>query len=181
MKNLKIFEILKEKIEEKSYGVLNIGHNLSSFAIVQNGFPFFVREIPFGGAKVTKALAEIKGLSEEEADKWKMEKAPERLSDLEAATQKGFEPLIDEIQHSIDYFENEAGEELKAVWISGGGALSQDAAAALSVELDKKVSFWDNTKKLQIFGSVDEKFLAEHSGEFNVAFGLALRGFEKAR
>ena len=30
---LNVFEVLKEKIEEKSYGLLNIGHNLSSFAI----------------------------------------------------------------------------------------------------------------------------------------------------
>jgi len=174
-----VFEILNDSVGDASYGLLNIGHQLSSFAILQNRSPFFVREISFGGSGVTKAIMELKGWSEEVAEKYKVEKTADHLSDLKVATQQGFEFLINELEHSIDYFEHETGEELKTVWISGGGALSAAAAEVLSDELKKKVAFWDNTKKLLRFGNIDEVFLAEHSGEFNVAFGLALRGLGK--
>ena len=169
------YEILGQEAGEATFGLLNIGHRVSSFAIVQDKAPYFVREIPFGASAVTKALAELKGVKEAEADRLKIEKAPETLADLNAAMIKGFEPLIEEMRHSIDYVENESGEELKTIRLSGGGALCPGTGKMLSEELGKDVALWDNTKRLEIFGDIDQKFLAEHSPELNVALGMVLR------
>ncbi len=170
------FEKLADDSQAKTYGLLNIGHSLSSFATIHDKQIFFVRETPFGGLGVTKALAEFKKIPEEAAEDKKKRREPELLPDLFWATQKGFEPLVEEMKRSIDYFENEAGEELKEIYIAGGGARSQGACEVLSEELGRKVQLWDKIKKTDIIGHVEPKFLEEHFAELNVAFGLALRG-----
>lgn len=170
------YEVLGQSEGENSFGLLNIGHRMSSFAIVRDKQPFFVREIPTGASGVTKALMEAKGLSEEEADRMKSEQPQETLTDIKNAVEKGLEPLIDELRHSIDYVENETGEEFKTIWLSGGGALSPGSAQLLSDELGKQVSLWDNTKRLEVFGDIDRAYLSAHSLELNVALGMVLRG-----
>ncbi len=170
------YEVLGHTEGENTFGLLNIGHSVSSFAIVKDKQPFFVREIPFGALSITEALMEAKGLKKDEADRMKVELPPGSLADVQAAVEKGLEPLMDELRHSIDYVENETAEELKTIWLSGGGALSPGSAKILSEELGKQVSLWDNTKRLQIFGEIDQKYLSAHSLELNVALGMVLRG-----
>lgn len=170
------FEVLGHDAGHKTYGILNVGHSMSSFAILHDKLPFFVREISLGGRDITKALAEIRKVSEEEAELMKAEKDPQKLAVLQEATRAGLEPLVDELKHSLDFFENETGEEVKQIWMSGGGALAQDAPAILSEELGRQVTLWDNLKKMEIFGEVDRTYLDEHAHELNVALGMVLRG-----
>ncbi len=170
------YEMLGPVPTENTFGLLNIGHVSSSFAIIQDNQPFFVREIPFGALEVTKVLAQAKQISEGEADRLKIERAPAVLAELHDAAEKGFAPLVEGMTHSIDYYENETGEELQLIWLSGGGALCAGTPEVLSAELGKQVLLWDNTKKMEIFGDIDQKFLAEHSAELNVALGMVLRG-----
>ena len=174
------FEMLSKQEESRVYGLLNIGHRVSSFMIVQDKSPYFVREIAFGGADVTKALMALKVLPENEADQLKKSKLPDQQDELQMATQRGFEPLVEELRHSVDYFENEAGEELSNVYLSGGGALSAGVSEFLSQELGKKVARWDNTSKMEVFQNIERQFIEEHSLEFNVAFGMVLRGLQYA-
>ena len=175
---LNAFEALGDDGGHKSYGILNIGHEKSSFAIVHEKQPFFVREIPIGGLDVSRSLATAKGVSLEEADTMKVERPQGSEETLKQATAQGFEVLLDEMRSSIDFFENETGEELKQIWMSGGGALSYNAAAFLTSELGRPVALWDNLKKMDVFGEVDQDYLREHSYELNVALGMVLRGVE---
>ncbi len=172
------FEMLGELGDQRTWGVLNIGHRVSSFAIVNDRLPFFVREIPHGGAGVTKALAEARSVDEETADKLKIDREGVTAEELKSATERGFERLVEELRHSIDYFENETGEELKNIWISGGGALSAGAHEILSEELGKNVQLWDNTKKMEVFQGIDHPYLSKHSPLLNVSLGMALRDLE---
>ena len=175
------FEILNSGLDSKVYGLLNIGHTLSSFLVVHDKQPFFVRDIPYGGVHVTQALAESKGIPPAEAETLKAEREAELLESLKAATQKGFESLADELKNSIDFCEGELGEPISALWLSGGGAASYEAAAVLSEAAGKKVSPWDNVKKMEVFKNSDTKFMEERSNELNVAFGLALRGVRSSK
>ena len=169
------YEILGRAPEENSFGLVNIGHKVTSFAIIQDRVPFFVREIPFGASSITRALSEAKGISLDDAEAIKLAPTPEQMTDLRQAVVRGFEPLVEEMHHSIDYVENETGEELPAVWLSGGGALCAGAPEVLSEELGKKVSRWDNTKRMEVFGDIDQAYLNAHSAELNVALGMVLR------
>lgn len=169
------FEALGEPGDPAAYGLLNIGHHVSSFAIVKEGLTLFVREIPIGGVSVTKALAEAKNFSDEEAEEAKKNREPDALDDLRAATHKGLEPLVDQIKQSIDYFENTAGGALKEIWASGGGMLSVGAAPYLTEGLERTVSLWDSTKKLDVADGIDRALLEQQQPLLNVALGLAVR------
>lgn len=173
------FARLSDFADTKTYGLLNIGHHGSSFLIMQDKTPFFVREIPIGGLAVTRALAELRSIEDSAADVLKKDRNPDVQSDLKSATQKGFENLAEELKQSINYFENEAGEELKNVWISGGGSLSVGVAEWLTEELGLQVAAWSSAKKITLDG-VDAPFLEEHGPEMNVAFGMVLRGLGQA-
>jgi len=178
---LNAFEVLGDDAGQKTYGILNIGHEKSSFAILHDKQPFFVREIPIGGFEISKSLASLKNISLDEADKFKIERPEGSEESLAQATEKGFEILLDELRGSIDFFENETGEELKQIWMSGGGALSFGAAGLLSTELGRQVTLWDNLKKIEVLGDVDRKYLGEHAHELNVALGMVLRGAENKK
>ena len=175
------FEVLSPGEREKSFGLLNIGHRVSSFAIIHEGLPSFVREISMGGFQVTEALMSAKGCTEAQADEIKMKKPAEETEVLKSATRKGFEPLFEEIRHSIDYVENEIKDELKMLYISGGGALATGVSDFLTEDIGRPVLFWDNTQKMQLLKNVDDQFMKDHSMELNVALGMTLRELGASR
>lgn len=170
------FEALNSEEAEKSYGLLNIGHSLSSLAIVHEGLPVFTREIALGGSQVTRALSEAKGIPEVQAEEMKVKKPAEEGLALKAATEKGFESLAEEVRHSIDYFENQEKTDLKKMYLSGGGALAAGAAETLTAEVGRPFSYWDNTKKLKISPEAKGACAADNCGRLNIALGMALRG-----
>ncbi len=169
------YAYLNDSPDIKTYGLLNIGHEVSSFAIIRNGELFFVREMLSGGRQVTKALTELRNVSEEAADELKKKNDPEHASERILATQKGFGSLADEIKRSIDYFENEAGEELSVIFAAGGGSKSEKSAEFLSEELGKKVVLWNGTNKLLLGEGADPTFTRDHLPELHVSYGLAIR------
>lgn len=169
------FELLNAVPEEPVCALLNIGHHVSSFAILDGKLPLFVREIPIGGVAVTKALAETKNISEVEAEKLKIQRSAETLEDLKAATRHGLETLVESVKQSLAFYENQSGKTLKSVWLSGGGALAVSSQNILSEGLGKEVALWDATKKLELAPAVEAKFLETQAPLLNVAFGLALR------
>jgi type IV pilus assembly protein PilM len=169
------YEALNAQAPEKIFGLLNIGHRVTSLAIIKDGLPLFVRELPLGSYSVTKALSEARGISDEKADEIKVLAPPEAAEELKAAYQT-LDTLTEELRSSIQYFENEAGETLKSVWVSGGGVLAPGLPAMLSEALGKEVALWDNLKKIEVAPAVDRALLEKHSSSLNIAFGLALRG-----
>jgi len=169
------YEILNSHEPDKMFGVLNIGHRVTSLAILKDGLPLFVRDLPLGGHSVTKSIGEARGVSDQQADEIKILAPSEAAEDLKTAYQT-LDTLAEELHNSIQYFENEAGETLKSIWLSGGGALAPGVPAMLSEALGKEVALWDNLKKIEIAPTVDRALVEKHSAALNIAFGLALRG-----
>ena len=173
------FESLNSEKIDKCYALLNIGHKMSSFAIIQDGQPFFVREIARGGYQVTKALAALKAIPEDQADQLKIVKSAEDAEALKSATKTGFESLSEEIRNSVDFAESEIGEGVSKIYLSGGGALALDAAAYLTQEIGRSVQLWDNTAKMSFSEGLDQKLISGRWAELNVVLGMALRGMAK--
>ncbi len=176
------FEILGERSEHKTYGLMNIGHESTSFTIIRDKQPYYVRDVSLGSKEITKFIMETKGMDEAQAEEFKTTRPaadaltnPETLDALKTATQKGYEALTEEIRTSISYYEEEVGESLAQIWMSGGGSMAHGAAEVFAEALGKSVQTWDNTKKLEIFKDVDQAFLTSRAPELNIALGLALR------
>lgn len=173
------FETLGDPSRPKAYALAYIGHATTLFMIVNGGIPYFVREIPQGARNVTRALVDATGSDEAKCDEAKKKKEPAQAEVLKAATRKGLEPIAAELKNSIAYFENDAGEELKQVWVAGGGALSLDAGPYLTEELGRPVAVWDELSKLELGGDVEPAYLSQHAAELEIAVGLALRNVRK--
>ena len=170
------FEVLETGAgpDEKTRALLNIGHRVTSLAILHEKLPLFVREIPMGAAAITKVVAEAKSLSEADANVLKEETRPELLEEIKGFTQKGLESLVEEVKRSLEYFENEIQTQVPSVYLSGGGSLGPGAAEGIASELGKKVVAWDG-RKIESAPGADRKTFEDNAALFNIALGLALR------
>ncbi len=169
------FDRLKGNAVAGTYGVLNIGHNLSSFAIVHQGEPFFIREMLFGGDAVTKEIASARSISEEEAEKLKKEHGASSAEEFKTATKTAFTSLVEQLEHSIDFFENEVGSRLPKIWVSGGGALSHASDEVLAAAIGREVSLWGEGMLPEITDA-SSAAAKEHFPQMAVSLGLCLRG-----
>lgn len=167
-------ELLDGADAEKTKAFLNIGHRVSSLAIIHDKLPLFVREIPMGAAAIGKVVAEAKGLPEAEANVFKEETRPEIIEEIKSFTQKGLEPLLEEAKRSMEYFENQIQGAVESVRVSGGGTLGPGALEAIAAGLAKKVMPWDG-KKIESAPGADRRLFDENAALFNIALGLALR------
>lgn len=161
--------------DEKTKALLNVGHRVTSLAILHDKLPLFVRDIPMGGAAVSKGISEAKGLSEADANGFKEETRPELQEEIKGFTQKGLEPLADEVKRSMEYFENEHQSPIQSVTVSGGGSLGPGAAEYWTAALGKKILGWESAKKIEGAAGTDIKVFDENRALFNIALGLALR------
>lgn len=131
--------------EMKTYGLLHIGRHVTLSMIVHQGEPFFAREMSAGVDSIDKAPAEL------------------------------YAPLLDELTGAVEFFESTAGDELKHLWISGGGALVKDAGPYLTEQLGgRQAALWGIEKPLAAAENADLPSAIKRGPELAVAFGLAL-------
>ena len=139
--------------------LLNTGAQLTNLVIFQRHVPYLVRDIPWGGDKLTRNLAEQMGI---EASALAAQlAAPAPSPELEAALKTASETLVTEVQLSFDYFENRFGHPPAEVFLAGGLSLSAPFMQALKAHVAQPVNAWTPLREL--------------SGQFAVAYGLALR------
>ena len=139
--------------------LINVGAQLTNLVIFKEQIPYLVRDIPWGGEKLARSVAEQMSVDLEAAKK-ELEAAspaPEFLSVVKTVS----ELLATELQLSFDYFENRFGHPPDEVLASGGLGQSALFLEGLKSHLAQAVSPWAPVDGL--------------SGQFAVAYGLALR------
>lgn len=146
---------------EGTRALLNIGAQLSNLVVLRQDVPYLVRDIPWGGTKLLRSVAEQ--LGGEEATLTKQFVKGELSPEIRGALKNGCEALVAELQLSFDYFENRMGQPPQEVLVCGGLSQSAGFLEALKTHLTQAVSPWTPISGL--------------SGQFAVAYGLALRAF----
>ena len=144
---------------EGTRALVNIGAQLANLAIIRGGVPYLVRDIPWGGDKLIRQVAEQTG---QEAGAVSQELAqatagPETLNALKLAC----EPLVTELQLSFDYFENRFNQPPDEMLVTGGLSLSAPFLEALKGQVAQVITPWAPANDL--------------SRQFTIAYGLALR------
>ena len=139
--------------------VMNVGAQLTNVVVFQNDIPYLVRDVPWGAERLTRQAAEQVGGRAEDIQAALLEGrlSPEMRGALTVAT----EALVSELQLSFDYFENRFGQPPETMLVSGGLSQSADFIEALRSHLTQTVMPWTPASEL--------------SGQFAVAYGLALR------
>jgi len=159
--------------------ILDIGHRYVNLALLGEG-TILVRDIPSGGAQVTKAISEMLSVSENEAERLKRahwERGPEAAGPLDNRMREvldaSLQELCDRLLDTVQYW---AGERLVPglgrVLITGGGSQIRELPEMLSRVFGVPVERWH---PLDGIGHKPKKRLAPWVYRMTVAFGLALR------
>ena len=139
--------------------LVNVGAQLTNLVIFQGAIPYLVRDIPWGGDKLFRNVAEQMGAEVNDVQRELTQGAPN--PDLLGAVKLASEALVTELQLSFDYFENRFGQPPEEVLVSGGMSQSGPFLEAMKSLLTQNVAAWMPAPDL--------------SGQFAVAYGLALR------
>ena len=139
--------------------VINVGAQLTNLVIFQGDAPYLVRDIPWGADKMIRNVAEQLG-AEAEAVSTALTQ-PQLNAEMQGAVRLSTESLVTELQLSFDYFENRFGQPPEELSVTGGLGESAGFLEGLKSHLTQPVQPWSPARGL--------------SGQFTVAYGLALR------
>ncbi|MBP8694996.1 MAG: type IV pilus assembly protein PilM [Syntrophobacterales bacterium] len=157
--------------------LVNIGASMTNINVVKGGASIFIRDFPLGGTSITENLQDKTGVSFEEAERMKLEKAASGDEQSRDELLAYADPLLLEIERSVDYFRSTyPGKFIKQILLCGGTARMPGIAEALVQRLNVEVEIADPFRKV----SADKKsFSAEDLKEIgpqaSVGVGLAMR------
>jgi type IV pilus assembly protein PilM len=159
--------------------LINVGASITNINVIKQGGSIFTRDFASGGNSVTESIQKKLGIAFDEAEMMKVE-ASENEGDANTLSQEIIdhaEPIVLEIERSVDYFRSTySGEYIKKVLLSGGSAkipgILQTLMQRLNIETElvnplKNIRF--NQKKF------DAAYLDSIGPIFALAVGLSLR------
>ena len=163
-----------EAKQESVYAMINIGARFTNMNIITKGYPYFTRDIMWGGMDLSTRIEELLGLSPNEAEALKCNPG-ERKAEVAGVITPVLEKFKSEIRMSFDYFETQFGKNIERLYISGGTAYLFNMLDFLKNSLEVEVILWNPFEGIKITDeSVDNEF-RNSPGRFAVASGLALR------
>ena len=163
-----------ETKQESVYAMINIGARFSNMNIATGGYPYFTRDILWGGIDVTNRIKELLGLNPDEAEMLKRNPG-ERKLEISGIITPALEKFTSEIRMSFDYFESQFGKNVDKLYISGGTAYLFNMLDFLKESLEVDVVLWNPFEGVKILDESADKELINSPGKFAVAMGLALR------
>lgn len=163
-----------EAKQESAYAMINIGARFSNINIVAKEYPYFTRDVIWGGVDVTNRIKESLGLNAVEAEALKHDPGG-RKADVGAAVAPALEKFISEIRMSFDYFETQFGKGVDRVYLSGGTAYLFNIVDFLKDNLGIDALLWNPFDGIDMPEGPVDKELKNSPARFAVAMGLALR------
>ncbi len=88
---------------------------------------------------------------------------------------KNRETLETQIRLSFDYYENQFGKGIDAIYVSGGGSKENGLLEHLNQAFGIETLVWDPVKNLVISPKVESQALKDVSSQMAVCIGLAMR------
>ena len=131
----------------------------------------FTREIPFGGDQFTQALAERFQIEIPLAEKLKCQPS-QRLEEVREALQSCCEEWFSQCRVSLDFFENQFGQKVDRLALSGGSSHLIDLKDRLQETMGVPVEDWNPLSGFSLEGSLQQNL--PNGPVLAVAIGLAL-------
>lgn len=160
--------------------LVNIGASITNINVVKGDTSVFTRDFHLGGNSITETVAASLGISFEEAERAKIE-GQGKDEQTRKAFREGLiahaDAICSEIERSVDYYRSTFGfEEIKRIFLSGGGALTPGIDKDLERRLGIATELMYPFKKIQLDKKVLKTGTAELIGPLAVvSIGLALR------
>lgn len=162
-----------------NYGLLDIGEERSTIAVVKNRRLVFAREISFGGHDLTRSIAASMNKAEDEAEElkiaWGLRKdAPD--GGVREGVAASLEILSAEIQRSFDYYQAQFREgSVSRLFISGGSARLKGLEGFMTENTGIPSFADDPFRNMNIHRGVDPQKLRTIAPCLTVAAGLSAR------
>ncbi len=176
--------------------ILNIGHSKTQIAIAHHGKVVFIRDANFGTTQVRTEISSNLGISAREAEsimkKMELQTDGVKIPDSSYSEQDlqflfqyirmALEPLVDEIQLSLQFFSSQLHEIVTKISLLGGGALNPgfehylEEKIGLPVEINNPFQFIEMDED-----DFDREALNKIAPLFSTAVGLAKSRFASGR
>ena len=174
-----VFELNYPEFFDRTVALLNIGVRYSSINICKNGESLFTGDIAVGGRLFTDALAEVYGLSYEDAEAVKLagDKRSSSYSDASDIIKKSAEQAATEFNRQLSFFWNASGsdEGIDCIFLSGGGACVPGLTEEMSDKTGIETRILDPFKAIEVPSSFDSHYLKSVGPMVALCVGLAMR------
>ena len=157
--------------EKEAIGLVNIGARQTNFNVIHGGCPAFTRDVEVGGECITDAIAQGLGISPADAENLKLFGDPIIQPHLDI----GLRSIVHQLRSSLDYYQDNSGNEVKKMYISGGTSLLSALVAFLTDSLGIPVEPWNPFQGIGISGFENDDALRSLAPILTVAVGLASR------
>jgi type IV pilus assembly protein PilM len=157
--------------------LVSIGASMTNINVVKGGASIFIRDFPLGGYSITENLQDKTGVSFEEAERVKLEKANSSDEQSKEELLNYADPLLLEIERSVDYFRSTyPGKFIKQILLCGGTARMPGIGEALLQRLNVEVEIANPFRKVAFDKkSFSAEDLKEIGPQASVGVGLAMR------
>lgn len=158
-------------------GLLNLGHEISTVVVMQDGVPAVTRDIPFGTRHLREDLRRMHGLTGEEAEAVVQGTSP-RAGDFTAVVADRAQELAMGVERALAFtaMESGGGRGLSFLYLCGGGASIPRLGESLADRLHVRVEMANPLQRLNADPAAALNFPAEEiASMLMLPIGLALR------
>ncbi|HEU0015745.1 MAG TPA: pilus assembly protein PilM, partial [Longimicrobium sp.] len=113
--------------------LVNVGHEISTVNVLQDGTLALTRDVPFGSRKLREDLRRMHGLTVEDADAVLQGRSP-RAGEFEELLRQGAEDLAVGVERAVAFLGGDAAT-LGRVYVCGGGARMPGLVDGLAARL----------------------------------------------
>jgi type IV pilus assembly protein PilM len=143
--------------------------------VIEKGVPSLNRSIDVGGITITRAIANGLNINFNRAEQFKRDIGMSGSSKIPELIKGILKPVVDEMNYSRRLYQEQSGQTIEQVILSGGSAYLPRLAEYFSESLNMKVLIGDPWARIS-YPQELKPALDEVAPRFAVAVGLALRG-----
>ncbi|HEX8430339.1 MAG TPA: type IV pilus assembly protein PilM [Longimicrobium sp.] len=155
--------------------LVNVGHEISTVNVLQDGVLVLTRDIPFGSRRLREDLRRRHGLTVEEAEAV-LEGRSDRAAEFRALLAEGSEELAMGIERAVAFLAAGESGGLSRVYLSGGSSRVPGLVEVVAGRLRARTELATPLQRLRIRAGAGNLFpVDELAPMLMLAVGLALR------
>jgi type IV pilus assembly protein PilM len=164
-----------EEQSAATLAIMDVGARTTSIGIARRGMVPFMRDVDIAGDTYTRAIGELLGIDQKEAEKVKMTEAITNPAVSQAAGGVT-RHLVGEVSRSIAYYKSrDDGSEVDRIYLCGGGSGFPNLPEVLEEVTGIRVLPWSPLELVEIDESRFDKATVDHLAPFvSLAAALAM-------
>jgi type IV pilus assembly protein PilM len=155
--------------------LVNVGHEISTVNVVQDGTLVLTRDVPFGSRRMREDLRRLHGLTAEDADAV-LEGRSNRTAEFRELLNQGGEDLAVGIERAVAFLGAGEAGSLGRVYLCGGGARIPGLVDVVAERLRARTEIATPLQRLRVRAGSTSFFPVDELGPMlMLSVGLALR------